>query len=100
MIYKIVNSPKAEKDLEKIKETLQYVSPVTIRKLEPELRAIHSQLVDFPYAYQLIDGTEIRRALLRSCRHTIFFRVQSPIVEIYAILPQKAGPDWIDDRIS
>ena len=59
---------------------------------------MHAQLVDFPFSYQATDDPDMRRAFLRCCCHTVYFRVVANVVEIYAVLPSNFGSRRIESR--
>ncbi len=66
---------EAEQDLEEIRLQLWQVSPMTIPKVLEELRTVKAQLAQFPFFYQVVPTRKLRRALLHSCRRTVYFRL-------------------------
>lgn len=98
MKYQVVILEDAEVDLGNVIALLQRESPNTLSKLKSELFLVKQHLADFPFTYQACNFEAIRRAVLYSCRYTLYYRICSRRVEVMAILPQMAGPYMLTQR--
>lgn len=91
MSFEVLTTQAAEDDLAGLISMLATESPITIDKVYSELIEIKQQLATYPYAYQALSNTQLRRAVLRSCRFVLYFRIHLQHVQILAILPQMLG---------
>ncbi|MCA9178397.1 MAG: type II toxin-antitoxin system RelE/ParE family toxin [Planctomycetales bacterium] len=92
-------SPAASHDLENIvDELMAFGAPAAACRSVDELERVTVLLSDFPTTYQRTADPAIRRAVLHSCRQTLYFTIRGREVTILAVLPSMAGPEFLARR--
>jgi plasmid stabilization system protein ParE len=90
--------PDAEKELEKVENYYDNISPELGNRFRAETEMAISRILDFPNAWQRLSQTPRRRAL-KTFLYGIAYRVKTDEIRILAVMHIRREPHYWTGRV-